>query len=148
MDDNDEMKIKPGTAWIPPKESAAAASGEADDDTAEPHIEQDHVSDTGSATNEVLEGKIHTEKPSFDGDRVLGNSELFLQDFGWWIEAAYSVPEGDVGRMYEILKVCCQIIYCGSNHQPNRLDLDFCVHWHFESKLLRLHARFLLPLQV
>lgn len=49
--------------------------------------------------------KVHQEADDFDGDRVLANSILFLQDFGWWIEVAYAVPEGDIGRVFEILKV-------------------------------------------
>ena len=49
--------------------------------------------------------KVHKEANDFDGDRVLANSILFLQDFGWWIEIAYAVSEGDIGRVFEILKV-------------------------------------------
>lgn len=49
--------------------------------------------------------KVHQEAEDFDGDRVLANSILFLQDFGWWIEISYAVPEGDIGRAFEILKV-------------------------------------------
>jgi Family of unknown function (DUF6589) len=49
--------------------------------------------------------KVHVEKGGFDGDRVLANEILFLQDAGWWIEAASGVPEGDIGRVYEIMKV-------------------------------------------
>jgi hypothetical protein len=49
--------------------------------------------------------KVHQEINNFDGDRVLANSILFLQDFGWWTEIAYAVPEGDIGRVFEILKV-------------------------------------------
>jgi hypothetical protein len=47
------------------------------------------------------------EKAGFDGDRVLANAILFLQDAGWWVEAAYAVPEGDIGRVWEIMKVTC-----------------------------------------
>ncbi|KAJ7167104.1 hypothetical protein C8R46DRAFT_1163398 [Mycena filopes] len=49
--------------------------------------------------------KTHTELPGFDGDRVLGNSILFLMEFGWWVEMNYAIPEGDVGRLFEILKI-------------------------------------------
>ena len=49
--------------------------------------------------------KVHQEEEKFDGDRVLANSILFLQDFGWWTEISYAVPEGDIGRAFEILKV-------------------------------------------
>ena len=49
--------------------------------------------------------KAYEETDKFDGDRVLANSILFLQDFGWWTELAFAVPEGDIGRVFEILKV-------------------------------------------
>lgn len=49
--------------------------------------------------------KVHEEAANFDGDRVLANSILFLQDFGLWTEIAYAVPEGDIGRAFEIMKV-------------------------------------------
>jgi hypothetical protein len=54
--------------------------------------------------------KVHQEADDFDGDRVLANSILFLQDFGWWIEIAYAIPEGDIGRVFEILKARNSII--------------------------------------
>ncbi|KIJ89643.1 hypothetical protein K443DRAFT_154869, partial [Laccaria amethystina LaAM-08-1] len=53
---------------------------------------------------------------NFDGDRVLANSILFLQDFGWWTEIAYAVPEGDIGRVFEILKIWI-FTFAGSTHQ-------------------------------
>ncbi|KAF9558295.1 hypothetical protein CPC08DRAFT_639202, partial [Agrocybe pediades] len=56
------------------------------------------------------------ETDGFDGDRSLANSILFLQDFGWWIELAYAIPEGDIGRVFEVLKVWI-FIFCGSSHQ-------------------------------
>jgi hypothetical protein len=51
------------------------------------------------------EKKPHVEAEGFNWDRVLANSALFLEDFGWWIEATYAIPEGDIGRVSEILKV-------------------------------------------
>ncbi|KAF8143043.1 hypothetical protein K438DRAFT_2111093, partial [Mycena galopus ATCC 62051] len=60
--------------------------------------------------------KVHQEKPGFDGDRVLRNSQIFLQDFGWWIEFAHSVPEGDIGRVWEIMKIWI-FKFAGSSHQ-------------------------------
>lgn len=77
--------------------------------------------------------KTHVESPGFDGDRVLANSILFLQDAGWWIEASYAVPEGDIGRVYKIVKVS------GNNHGINKysraIDLDLFIHWDIQSKL-------------
>ncbi|KAJ7023352.1 hypothetical protein C8F04DRAFT_1048051 [Mycena alexandri] len=59
---------------------------------------------------------VHTEKEGFTGDRVLRNSQIFLQDFGWWIEFAHAVPEGDIGRVWEIMKSWI-FKFTGSAHQ-------------------------------
>jgi hypothetical protein len=72
-----EMKIPTGLPWTPP---------------------------TSSNTTDGIPG--HVEQPDFNGDRVLANEMLFLRDFGYWIEADYAVPVGDVGRLLEVLKVC------------------------------------------
>ncbi len=49
----------------------------------------------------------HQEVDNFDCDRVLANSILFICEFSWWIELAYAIPEGDIGRAWEIIKVSC-----------------------------------------
>lgn len=66
------------------------------------------VWDPSSATKtRILEAapQGHIEAEGFDGDRVLANSILFLLEYGWWMEAAYAIPEGDIGRFIEIMKV-------------------------------------------
>ncbi|KAJ7845025.1 hypothetical protein B0H14DRAFT_2584918 [Mycena olivaceomarginata] len=60
--------------------------------------------------------KFHKEKDGFDGDRVLSNSILFLMEFGWWIELNYAIPEGDVGRVFEILKIFV-FTFAGTSNQ-------------------------------
>ncbi|KAJ7756790.1 hypothetical protein DFH07DRAFT_742456 [Mycena maculata] len=60
--------------------------------------------------------KFHQEKSGFTGDRVLRNSQIFMQDFGWWIEFARAVPEGDIGRVWEIMKIWI-FKFAGSSHQ-------------------------------
>jgi hypothetical protein len=47
----------------------------------------------------------HVESAGFDGDRVLANEIVSLMEIGWWIEANYAIPEGDIGRVHEIFKV-------------------------------------------
>lgn len=49
--------------------------------------------------------QLHQEPSGFDGDRVLSNSILFIREFGWWVEMNYAIPEGDVGRLLEMMKV-------------------------------------------
>ncbi|KAJ7781696.1 hypothetical protein B0H14DRAFT_3507422 [Mycena olivaceomarginata] len=58
----------------------------------------------------------HKENPRFTGDRILRNSEIFLLEFGWWIEMAWSVSEGDIGRVWEIIKIWI-FKFAGSSHQ-------------------------------
>jgi hypothetical protein len=83
------------------------------------------------------EGKVHIEKTNFDGDRVLANEALFLQDHGWWIEAAYAVPEGDVGRLYQILKVSRYYFMSDLDIELRLvLDMDLFIYGYFKSKLL------------
>ncbi|KAJ7736175.1 hypothetical protein B0H14DRAFT_2639033 [Mycena olivaceomarginata] len=59
---------------------------------------------------------LHKENPGFTGDRVLRNSEIFLLEFGWWIEMAWSVSEGDIARVWEILKIWI-FKFAGSSHR-------------------------------
>ncbi|KAJ6550920.1 hypothetical protein B0H10DRAFT_1968702 [Mycena sp. CBHHK59/15] len=41
--------------------------------------------------------KIHKQKSGFTGDRVLHNSEIFLQDFGWWMNSRGPFPKAILG---------------------------------------------------
>jgi len=47
------------------------------------------------------------------GDRVLANRILFLQDFGWWAEIAFAIPEDNIGYVFENLKVNLDFIFHG-----------------------------------
>ncbi|KAJ7897469.1 hypothetical protein B0H13DRAFT_1884662 [Mycena leptocephala] len=60
--------------------------------------------------------KIHKEPAGFDGDRVLSNSILFLMKFGWWVELNYAIPEGDIGRVLEMLKIFI-FTFAGTSNQ-------------------------------
>ncbi|KAJ7723591.1 hypothetical protein B0H14DRAFT_3519887 [Mycena olivaceomarginata] len=73
------------------------------------------------------------ENPGFTGDRVLRNSEIFLLEFGWWIEMAWSVSEGDIGRVWEIIKIWI-FKFAGSSHQNYMNDAIF------DNLLLRIDA--------
>ncbi|KAF8233981.1 hypothetical protein L208DRAFT_1377073 [Tricholoma matsutake] len=82
--------------------------------------------------------KVYQETDEFDGDQVLANSILFLQNFGWWIELAYAVPEGDIGWIFEILKVWI-FMFGGSSHQNYMTYLlkVYCLLWYEASDDLR-----------
>lgn len=85
--------------------------------------------------------KIHKEPPGFNGDRVLSNAILFLMEFGWWVELNYAIPEGDVGRVLEILKV--YVPTSPFNRINSDFISDFYLHiwWIIKSKLYGLYAR-------
>ncbi|KAF7372416.1 hypothetical protein MVEN_00102800 [Mycena venus] len=106
-------KFPQGSAWAPPTgPEASAAANDIDADM--PGLDDDKPTENRRAVEEPSteipttpeeDGpKIHKEPPGFDGDRVLSNAILFLMEFGWWIELNYAIPEGDVGRVFEILK--------------------------------------------
>ncbi|KAF7358185.1 hypothetical protein MVEN_00867000 [Mycena venus] len=95
----------PGLDDIPDDDESAENTAASEEPSAEiPTTPQPKESDAKSHDTE--EGpKFHKEPPGFDGDRVLSNAILFLMEFGWWIELNYAIPEGDVGRVFEILKI-------------------------------------------
>ncbi|KAJ6478884.1 hypothetical protein C8R45DRAFT_1076622 [Mycena sanguinolenta] len=84
------------------------------------------------STNAADGPKVHTEQPGFDGDRVLSNSILFLMEFGWWIELNYAIPEGDVGRVFEIFKIFVFTFASTSNQNYMAYMLDLYALLEFE----------------
>ncbi|KAJ7876604.1 hypothetical protein B0H13DRAFT_2548460, partial [Mycena leptocephala] len=68
------------------------------------------------SSDDINGPKTHKEPPGFNGDRVLSNAILFLMEFGWWVELNYAIPEGDVGRVLEILKILI-FVFAGSSNQ-------------------------------
>jgi len=91
------MKVPFGPSWTGSSSrnlSSVAIEMEAREDT--PNVSQSQDDNPPPLPSENLP-KVHIETENFDGDRVLANSILFMQDFGWWIEIAYAVSEGDIG---------------------------------------------------
>ncbi|THU96622.1 hypothetical protein K435DRAFT_664083 [Dendrothele bispora CBS 962.96] len=71
------------------------------------------MNSTGSNSESVPTS--HIEDDEFDGDRVLANSILFMYEYGLWIEAAYAIPEGDIGRFWEVMKIWI-FVFAGSSN--------------------------------
>ena len=94
------MAIPTGKAWVPPKDS----------------------------TSNEAHPKLLRKEEGFDGDRTLANSILFLHEYSTWVELAHVTPEGDIGHIWEIIKVC-SIHSFGSRYQLRCLDLYFLVRW-------------------
>ncbi|KAJ7089959.1 hypothetical protein C8R44DRAFT_957834 [Mycena epipterygia] len=113
---NDTMKIPRGTTWTPPINNSRRERVEEDNDDPDP--EEDADGD-----------------PDFSGDRGLANEALFLQDMGWWVIAAHAVPEGEIGRVWEIMKVWILNFAGSSNHNyANYLLETYCLHRYEASK--------------
>ncbi|KAJ7920412.1 hypothetical protein B0H13DRAFT_1446442, partial [Mycena leptocephala] len=71
----------------------------------------------------------------FSGDRALANEVLFLQDMGWWVIAAHAVPEGEIGRVWEIMKIWIMNFSGSSNYNyANYLLEIYCLHRYEASK--------------
>ncbi|KAJ7840214.1 hypothetical protein B0H14DRAFT_2310599, partial [Mycena olivaceomarginata] len=49
---------------------------------------------------------------------------IFLQEFGWWVELCYAIPEGDIGRVLEIFKIFIFTFAGGANLNYTRYLLD------------------------
>ncbi|KAJ7691362.1 hypothetical protein B0H17DRAFT_935216 [Mycena rosella] len=92
--------------------------------------------------------KFYKEAPGFDGDRVLSNTILFLMEFGWWVELNYAIPEGDVGRVMEILKVSTAIVQLPIMISKLLKDLYLHVCGNLKSELHGLYARSVRPASV
>ncbi|KAF8145003.1 hypothetical protein K438DRAFT_1630871 [Mycena galopus ATCC 62051] len=92
-------KFPGGSSWTPPCAPETPATAQHEKDAEMPDLAE--IPDDDDADGP----KFHKEIPGFDGDRVLSNSILFIMEFGWWIELNYAIPEGDVGRVLEILKI-------------------------------------------
>ncbi|KAK7006681.1 hypothetical protein R3P38DRAFT_2555300 [Favolaschia claudopus] len=118
----------------PPTEGDADADMPADGDEESHHTPEAQMqaeSQTSPLPNKN-EPKTHVEEINFDGDRVLSNSILFIMEFGWWVELNYAIPEGDVGRVLEILKIFI-FTFAGTTHQNYmRYMLDLYALLEFE----------------
>lgn len=108
-----EMKFMRGTSWVPPASSLrptadatpTEAEAEGGDSESTPDGESSSVSDGEERVRRLPNNSVETG--DFKGDRVLANEILFLQDMGWWVIAHHAVPEGEVGHLWEIMKVNC-----------------------------------------
>ncbi|KAE9393583.1 hypothetical protein BT96DRAFT_999358 [Gymnopus androsaceus JB14] len=80
----------------------------------------------------------HTEKAGFTGDWVLANLILFKMEYSFWIKAAYAIPEGDIGWVWEILKIWIFVAAGGNNMNYVYLLLEmYCLFRYESSKNLR-----------
>ncbi|KAF8056279.1 hypothetical protein FPV67DRAFT_1678179 [Lyophyllum atratum] len=149
-DATDAMKVPKGTPWTAPVNSrgsanSSSATGKPEGDgNIEVELEEDvgeQSAEQGAKATapeeEQVKGdekkKVHVEKQGFDGDRVLANAILFLQDAGWWVEASYAVREGDIGRVFEIIKIWIFSFTGTSNRNYSNWLLELYCLFRYES---------------
>ncbi|KAJ7201866.1 hypothetical protein GGX14DRAFT_571124 [Mycena pura] len=149
---SEEMKVARGTEWTAPIHSNAQldqvdenqadleeqVDGAAQPETfVEPGEEapEEILSDTeetGKKKKKKQKKKTaHTEASDFSGDRTLANDDCM----GWWVIAAHAVPDGEIGRLWEIMKIW---IFCFSgsanrNYASYLLE-TYCLHRYESSK--------------
>jgi hypothetical protein len=101
-------RVPDGSPWVAPRRARTVPEPPAADSDPMPDlVDIQEPSATAKKAEESDEPpEHHEERQGFTGDRVLRNSEIFLMEFGWWIEMIMAVPEGDIGRVWEIFKVC------------------------------------------
>ncbi|KAJ7751643.1 hypothetical protein B0H16DRAFT_1766472 [Mycena metata] len=112
-------KVPVGSPWTAPSNASDRTSPDLDDldlPGLADIIEPDTPTNPSPPKKSDNAPTAHTETEGFTGDRVLRNSQIFLQDFGWWIEFGHAVPEGDIGRVWEIMKIWI-FKFAGSSHQ-------------------------------
>ncbi|KZV98080.1 hypothetical protein EXIGLDRAFT_669591 [Exidia glandulosa HHB12029] len=82
------------------------------------------------------------EAEGFGGDRVLSNAIGFLDDFLHIREWIYATADGEVGRLYEIIKIIL-FKFAGSGHNPRYLAyvLETILSLEFECPLALKLAR-------
>ncbi|KAF8997546.1 hypothetical protein BDZ89DRAFT_1083562, partial [Hymenopellis radicata] len=126
-----------GPAWSSTRRSHVPRSG--------PTLEEGDASDAddSSSANDhrpaTASDGAHVEKPGFDGDRPAANAALFKYEFGLWIEFAYAIPEGDIGRTWNIIKIWI-LIFGGStntNYMVYLLDM-YCLLTYDAPEKLRI----------
>ena len=54
-------------------------------------------------TGQTLE--VSDDSSSWRGDRLMANTVNFMRQTFWYIEFCSAVAEGDIGRVFEIIKV-------------------------------------------
>ncbi|KAK7015808.1 hypothetical protein R3P38DRAFT_3321613 [Favolaschia claudopus] len=144
---SDTLRVPFGTPWTTPVESAVHGDVEAGDVDEEEEGEKGPVDEHGEAADleEIFSDgesagaqkkkrkknkkSVHVEAPDFSGDRVLANEIIFLQDMGWWMIAAHAVPDGEIGRVWEVMKLWIFNFSGSSNRNyANYLLETYCLH--------------------
>ncbi|KAJ7130913.1 hypothetical protein C8R46DRAFT_1235915 [Mycena filopes] len=141
-----DMKLPTGSPWVPPVDHSRARAGgdEPEEDEPEAPIMDEggeeaeipsEPEDGGAKKSKKTRPSVHVEAEGFTSDRVMANEILFLQDMSWWVIASDAVPDGEIGRVWEVLKIW---IFCfagsGNHNYTNYLLETYCLHRYEASK--------------
>lgn len=117
----------PENVFLAPKESSAEPSrfpdigseqgGGAESDSEEEDFSTKEIVDDVQ-WDPASEAVQHESEP-WHGDRVLANTILFMRDAGMYIEFCSAVREGDMGRVFEIMKVRAYIVASRRVNHPS-----------------------------
>ncbi|KAJ7820375.1 hypothetical protein B0H13DRAFT_1921278 [Mycena leptocephala] len=111
-------RIPEGSPWGAPRRAITVPEPPAAD--SDPRLDLVDIQEPSATLKKAEETdeppEHHEERQEFTGDRALRNSEIFLMEFGWWIEMIMAVPEGNIGRVWEIFKIWI-FEFVGSSHQ-------------------------------
>ncbi|RDB30543.1 hypothetical protein Hypma_007322 [Hypsizygus marmoreus] len=103
-----------GSLWTPPPKDETSLFGPRPASQPKPRTSKGK-GNTHTAPKNDTKGNDAKEKPPFVGDRVLANSIAFMRDAIISREMSYAIAEGDVGRVYEVMKVML-FTFAGSSH--------------------------------
>ncbi|KAI1783742.1 hypothetical protein LXA43DRAFT_902933 [Ganoderma leucocontextum] len=128
--------IPAGTVWSPPSSTVQDASAMAVQSASSPTVPaktsstpqhasessavpsgntEDMMVPSSNSGNPKAKQKTEQPPPPFLGDRVLANAINFMNDAIICREFLYAVAEGDVGRVYEAMKMML-FTFAGSSH--------------------------------
>lgn len=95
-----ETRIPAGSPWVPPQKdkSSAGLGAEKQKGTTRKNAKRKEKE------KEVVEEEEEDSEP-FEGDQVLAQATRYIFDTSISREAVYAVADGDIGRVWECLKV-------------------------------------------
>ncbi|KAJ7686436.1 hypothetical protein B0H14DRAFT_3674367 [Mycena olivaceomarginata] len=105
-------QVPQGTPWTGLARSAAVSEPP-------PGAELDDLPDLVEIQERIMESQKR---------QILRNSQIFMMDMGWWVEMAHAVPEGDIGRVWEILKSTVFLRYEASKDLKNTILNNWLVN--------------------
>ncbi|KAJ7846812.1 hypothetical protein B0H13DRAFT_2285702 [Mycena leptocephala] len=128
---SEEMKIPRGTPWTAPTDPNTQHEL-----TEENAIDLDEPVDGEEAPEENLSDSEETGRKKKNQIRSpCIQKPQISRDMGWWVIAAHAVPDGEIGRLWEIMKIWILCFSGSSNRNYASYLLEtYCLHRYESSK--------------